>query len=64
MVKRGDLVKQINKIAKEQGLTAEYSEGGRHTKVTLGEKHTTLPRHSEVNELTARGILTYLKGEK
>ena len=63
-MKRGELVKRINRIAKSQGETATFTEGGRHTHVQIGEKRTTIPRHSEVNELTARGILKFLEGGK
>lgn len=63
-MKRGELVKRINKIAKQQGEQAIYTEGGRHTHVRIGDKQTTIPRHSEVNELTARGIIKYLEGGK
>ncbi|MBD3752734.1 MAG: hypothetical protein IE935_09975 [Micrococcales bacterium] len=63
-MKRGELVKKINKIAKAQGARPIYTEGGRHTHVQIGDKRTTIPRHSEINELTARGILKYLEGGK
>ncbi len=62
-MKRGELIKRINKIAKANGETAIYTEGGRHTHVQIGERRSTIPRHSEVNELTARGILKYLEGK-
>lgn len=61
-MKRGELVRRINKLAKAKGLTATYTEGGSHTKVQLGGLQTTIPRHSEINEMTARGILRYLEG--
>lgn len=62
-MKRRDLIKRIDKIAKSKGEQAIYSEGGRHTHVRLGELQTTIPRHNEVNELTARGIIKYLEGK-
>lgn len=33
------------------------TEGGSHTKVSIGENHTVVPRHNEINEITARAIL-------
>lgn len=63
-MKRGELIKRIGKIAKAQGVKAEYSEGGSHTHVRLGDRQTTIPRHGEINEFTARGILNYLEGKK
>lgn len=62
-MKRGDLIKQINKLGKEKGIKPEYTEGGKHTKVALGDRQTVIPRHTEINEYTARGILKYLKGD-
>ncbi len=63
-MKHGELVKRINRIAKAQGVKAIYTEGTRHTHVRVGECRTTLPRHSDVNELTAKGILKFLEGGK
>jgi len=57
-VKRRDLVKQINQIAKDNNHTPIWSEGGNHTKVTLGTTIITVPRHNEINELTAQAILS------
>jgi len=61
-VKRGELIRRINRIAKDQHLNAVFTEGGGHTRVQVGGKQTTIPRHSDVNELTAKSILRYLKG--
>lgn len=48
--------------AREQGLDVEWSEGANHMKVRVGSVKTTIPRHNEVNEITARSILRYLFG--
>nr|WP_281177461.1 hypothetical protein [Janibacter limosus] len=32
-------------------------EGGSHTKVSIGVRTTVSPRHSEINERTARAVL-------
>lgn len=41
-------------------MTATFKEGGAHTMVQIGGKATTIPRHNEINEHTARGILKHL----
>jgi len=56
-MKRRDLVKQINQIAKDTNQTPIWAEGGNHTKVLLGTTIITVPRHTEINELTAQAIL-------
>lgn len=62
-MKRSDLLKQLRTIAKDQGVQFSESEGGSHTKVYLGTRWVTVPRHKEINELTAKGILKDAKGE-
>lgn len=37
-------------------MTFDLTEGGSHTKVRLGDSFVTVPRHNEINELTANGI--------
>jgi hypothetical protein len=61
-VKRTELLRQLRKIAREKGLVFEMKEGGVHSKVWIGDRFVTVPRHSEVNELTAKGILRDAKG--
>ena len=57
-MKRRDLMKQLDAEAKRQGLVVEIvREGGSHTIVRIGDRQTTVPRHSEINEMTARSIL-------
>ena len=56
------LRKCIRDLARKQGLPVIWSEGSSHAKVSVGGRATTIPRHSEVNEITARAILTYLFG--
>ncbi|RFT27256.1 hypothetical protein CG405_08285, partial [Gardnerella vaginalis] len=34
---------------------------GNHSKVCIGELATTVPRHNEINELTARSIIRYFE---
>jgi hypothetical protein len=62
-VKRRDLMKELRDIAKAQGLELVATEGGSHTKVAIGDRQTTVPRHNEISELTAKGILKYMTPE-
>lgn len=55
-------MKKINQIAKEQGEEVATREGGKHTVVSVGDKRTTVPRHTEINERTAQSIIKYLEG--
>ena len=56
-MKRADLMKQLATIAKERGETLIVTEGGSHTKVRIGTQTLIVPRHREVMEFTARGII-------
>ncbi|WP_018157065.1 type II toxin-antitoxin system HicA family toxin [Demetria terragena] len=57
MTKRADLTKQIAKAAKRQGVEwALLREGGRHTIYALGGQSVAIPRHNEINEITAESI--------
>ncbi len=47
------LAKHANKVGADMVLT----EGGSHTKVVIGNQRTVVPRHNEVNEMTAKAIL-------
>lgn len=60
-MKRKELAKRIHRMAKANGLEDIWEEGGNHSKVTVGKAKTTVPRHGEVNELTANGILNYIE---
>ena len=54
-MKRKDLIKKI----RDAGYTIK--EGGDHSKVYRGEAMLTeVPRHREINELTARAIMKKL----
>jgi mRNA interferase HicA len=60
-VKRVDLINKISKAAAEAGVTFEkVREGGSHTIFRYGSQNIVVPRHKEINELTARGILRTL----
>lgn len=60
-MKRKELQRRLAKIAKRRGASITWSEGGNHSKVTIGDMETTVPRHNEINELTAKGILRYFE---
>jgi hypothetical protein len=62
-VKRRDLIKELKAIAKAARTMYVETEGGSHTKVTIGDKQTTVPRHSEINEITAKSILKHMRGK-
>lgn len=54
-MKRKDLISLLS----EQG--AVFKEGAKHTKVYLNGKQTTVPRHTEINEITAKAIIKQLQ---
>jgi mRNA interferase HicA len=61
-VKRRDLLTRIGRAAKEAGVSwARVRQGGNHEVWALDEVPIVVPRHREINELTARGILTLLE---
>lgn len=54
-MKRNDLIKQL------EALGAIFKEGGKHTKVYLNGKQSTIPRHKEIKENTAKAIMKQLE---
>ncbi|MDR1189203.1 MAG: hypothetical protein LBK95_17430 [Bifidobacteriaceae bacterium] len=56
-MKRRDLMRRINQIAKAQGQVPIWAEGASHTKLTIGSKSTVIPRHREIKEPLAKKIL-------
>lgn len=63
MMKRRDLLKQLQRIAKEQGVELNIREGGSHTVVKIGNRSTTVPRHKEIGDRLAQNILKQASGE-
>ena len=60
-MKRVELLALISKAAADAGCDFyEVREGGSHTVYRYGSQQFTVPRHKEINELTARGILRSL----
>jgi mRNA interferase HicA len=49
-VKRKDLMKFLSQLG------AEFKEGGKHTKVYLNDKQSTIPRHTEIDDFLVKGI--------
>lgn len=57
-MKRARLMKQLRQIARTKGVVLTTEEGGPHTKVLFNDRRVTVvPRHSEVNEITASKII-------
>lgn len=57
-------MKRLAAIAKTEALPLAITEGGSHTRVQLGDRVTYVPRHAEINEITAQAILKQAKGTK
>lgn len=61
-MKRKDLLKKVSEAAKAKGLIfASIRNKGDHEVFSLDGQRVTVPRHSEINELTARSILKDLE---
>ncbi|MDD7464623.1 MAG: hypothetical protein PUK59_00015 [Actinomycetaceae bacterium] len=56
-MKRRDLIKKLNQIAKAKGETLVLTEGGNHTKATIGCWAEPIPRHNEIREHLAQAII-------
>lgn len=52
---------KLAQIARDRGIEMETREGGRHTVVKIGDRQTTVPRHNEINEHTARSIIRHME---
>lgn len=64
MVKRRDLMAAISDFAHQNELPLAIAEGSNHTRVTVGERRTVVPRHREINEITAKAIRKQLGMEE
>jgi mRNA interferase HicA len=57
-VKRIDLIKRITEAAAAAGKQfSVVREGGNHSIFRCGDQNVVIPRHREINEHTARGIM-------
>ena len=60
-MKRIDLIRTIRTAAANAGVDFYVlRERGPHTVWAYGRKQVMIPKHREINELTARGILRFL----
>lgn len=53
-------MKNLKRIAKAADADLEIREGGSHTIVKIGDRQTSVPRHNEINEITAKKILEHM----
>jgi mRNA interferase HicA len=61
-VKRADLIRRIQRAAIAKGHEfGLLREGAAHSLFLCGDKRVVIPRHREINELTARGIMRDLQ---
>lgn len=56
-MKYSDLIKLLH----NQGAT--FKEGAKHTKVYLNGRQSTIPRHKEIKEPTAKAIIKQLQAK-
>ena len=56
-------MKRLANIAKTEGEDLLITEGGNHTKVQIGPRVQFVPRHNEVNEITAQKIIQKMEGK-
>lgn len=63
-MKRVDLLKKIRTTAADKGIGfGLHREGGAHSIYLCGTQKVTVPRHSEINEITARAIMRDLEDQ-
>lgn len=62
-MKRIDLLRRIRRRASELDLQVTESEGGSHTKMTVGETRLIVGRHRELKPGETRAILRTLENE-
>ncbi len=63
-MKRRDLIRRIGEAARDRGLTWEIVRQGADHEVCALESHRiTIPRHREIVEHTARGVMTAFEEE-
>ena len=62
-MKRADLIRKISARAAGTGTAFTLvREGGSHSIFRCGHQSIVIPRHREISELTARGIMRDLDG--
>lgn len=60
-MKRRDLIRNIEALAKEHGVAFKPGEGAKHDKYTFNGKMVPIPRHREIGEMLAREIIKQCK---
>ena len=61
-MKRRDLLKKIAAASADAGVEfSEVREGGNHTVYRCGRDNVIVPRHNEINEITAKSIMKHLE---
>jgi len=62
VMNRKRLLKRIRARARELGLPrGDITHAGSHDKVTVGNSFVIIPRHKEIAEMTAEGIMKSLE---
>jgi hypothetical protein len=62
VMKRRDLVARIAKAAKATGKAWQFArQGAAHEIWVLDGKQVSIPRHNEINELTAVGVFRHFE---
>jgi mRNA interferase HicA len=57
-VKKKDLMRHLNGLSKTNGVPFEMlRQGANHELWVFNGHRLTIPRHTEINELTAKGII-------
>lgn len=63
-MRRDELVRKIRKAAKHAEIDFDLvREGGNHSIFRCGSTPVVVPRHTDINELTARRIMKDLEDE-
>lgn len=63
MMKRRDVLKKLKAQAKAAEKTYEETELTNHTGIRIGETKSTLGRHSEIDDVTARKFFDQFANE-
>ncbi|MFH0412242.1 toxin HicA [Corynebacterium sp. L4756] len=56
MTKRKEILKKISQYAKDTNQEITIKEGATHTRLWVGERYTTIPRHAEIANRLAEKI--------
>ncbi|MFC2263230.1 toxin HicA [Corynebacterium matruchotii] len=56
MTKRKHILKTIAHYAKKTNQKLVIKEGANHTRIWVGDRYTTIARHSEIDDLMAQKI--------